>query len=61
MEDMPGKGTTTDDVAVLRERLATVERSAAEKEQHQGRPDSARDVGRSVPGRLAARWLARHL
>ena len=32
MEDMPGKGTTTD-VAVLQERLATVERSAAEKEQ----------------------------
>jgi ribonuclease P protein subunit RPR2 len=31
---MPGKGTTTtDDVAVLQERLATVERSAAAKEQ----------------------------
>ncbi|WCB92016.1 Cyclic di-GMP phosphodiesterase response regulator RpfG [Baekduia alba] len=29
---MPGKGTTTD-VSVLQERLATVERSAAEKEQ----------------------------
>lgn len=29
---MPGKGTTTD-VAVLQERLATVERSAADKEQ----------------------------
>jgi ribonuclease P protein subunit RPR2 len=32
MEDMPGKGTTTD-VAVLQERLASVERSAADKEQ----------------------------
>jgi putative nucleotidyltransferase with HDIG domain len=32
MEDMPGKGTTTD-VAVLQDRLASVERSAAEKEQ----------------------------
>ena len=32
MEDMPGKGTITD-VSVLQERLATVERSAAEKEQ----------------------------
>jgi HD-GYP domain-containing protein (c-di-GMP phosphodiesterase class II) len=30
---MPGKGTTTDDVSVLQERLATVERSAAAKEQ----------------------------
>jgi putative nucleotidyltransferase with HDIG domain len=33
MEDMSGKGTTTGDVAVLQERLATVERSAAEKER----------------------------
>src|SRR3954453_6228632 len=32
MEGMTGKGTTSD-VAVLQERLATVERSAAEKEQ----------------------------
>jgi ribonuclease P protein subunit RPR2 len=32
MEDMPGKGTITD-VAVLQERLASVERSAADKEQ----------------------------
>src|SRR3954466_12868114 len=32
MEDMPGKGTITD-VSVLQERLATVERSAAQKEQ----------------------------
>jgi putative nucleotidyltransferase with HDIG domain len=32
MEDMTGKGTTTD-VAVLQERLASVERSAADKEQ----------------------------
>jgi putative nucleotidyltransferase with HDIG domain len=32
MEDMPGKGTITD-VSVLQQRLATVERSAAEKEQ----------------------------
>jgi ribonuclease P protein subunit RPR2 len=32
MEDMPGKGNTTD-VAVLQERLASVERSAADKEQ----------------------------
>jgi ribonuclease P protein subunit RPR2 len=30
---MSGKGTTTDDVSVLQERLATVERSAAAKEQ----------------------------
>jgi putative nucleotidyltransferase with HDIG domain len=33
MEDMPGKGTTTDELTVLRERLASVERSAADKEQ----------------------------
>jgi ribonuclease P protein subunit RPR2 len=33
MEDMSGKGTTTDDVSILQERLATVERSAAEKER----------------------------
>ncbi|HWH93505.1 MAG TPA: HD-GYP domain-containing protein [Baekduia sp.] len=32
MEDMPGKGTTTD-VAVLQKRLASVEQSAAQKEQ----------------------------
>jgi putative nucleotidyltransferase with HDIG domain len=30
---MPGKGTTTDDVVALQERLETVERSAAAKEQ----------------------------
>jgi HD-GYP domain-containing protein (c-di-GMP phosphodiesterase class II) len=30
---MPGKGTTTEELSVLQERLATVERSAAEKEQ----------------------------
>ena len=33
MEDMSGKGTTTDDVSALQERLETVERSAAAKEQ----------------------------
>ena len=33
MEDMPGKGTTTDDVSALQERLESVERSAAAKEQ----------------------------
>jgi putative nucleotidyltransferase with HDIG domain len=33
MEDMPGKGTTMGELSVLQERLATVERSAAEKEQ----------------------------
>jgi putative nucleotidyltransferase with HDIG domain len=33
MEDMPGKGSTTDDVVALQERLETVERSAAAKEQ----------------------------
>jgi putative nucleotidyltransferase with HDIG domain len=33
MEDMPGEGTTTDDLSSLRARLASVERSAADKEQ----------------------------
>ncbi|MCW2986507.1 MAG: hypothetical protein JWR63_4077 [Conexibacter sp.] len=33
MEDMSGKGTTTAELSVLQERLATVERSAAAKEQ----------------------------
>jgi ribonuclease P protein subunit RPR2 len=33
MEDMPGEGTTTDDLSSLRTRLASVERSAADKEQ----------------------------
>ena len=33
MEAMPGKGTTTDDLSSLQARLASVERSAADKEQ----------------------------